>query len=105
MPAGSVSAWIPIRTTCIPGHVLTTMLKRVDVATREVFDSALESRWQPGVRVLGLKEDGVGWALDEHNRALVTPAMRSAADEAARAIVAGELKVHDYVADGECPAK
>ena len=88
-----------------PGHVLTSMLKRVDVAAYDVFDTARREAWQSGVRVLGLKENGVGWALDEHNEALVTPAMRTAADEAARQIVAGEIKVHDYVTEGDCPAK
>ena len=88
-----------------PGHVLTSMLKRVDVAAYDVFDSARRDAWQSGVRVLGLAENGVGWALDEHNDALVTPAMKAAAEEAARRIVAGEIRVHDYVNEGDCPAK
>ena len=88
-----------------PGHVLTSMLKRVDVAAYDVFDSARRDTWESGVRVLGLAESGIGWALDEHNEALVTVDMRAAAEEAARRIVAGELKVHDYVTDGECPVK
>ena len=88
-----------------PGHVLTSMLKRVDVAAYDVFDSARRGTWKPGVRVLGLKEEGVGWSLDEHNEALVTPAMKAAADEAARGIIAGDIEVHDYVTGGECPVK
>ena len=87
-----------------PGHMLTSMLKRVDVAAYDVFDSARRDAWESGVRVLGLEENGIGWALDEHNEALITPAMKAAADEAVRMIVAGELKVHDYVTEGECPA-
>ena len=88
-----------------PGHVLTSMLKRVDVAAYDVFDSARRDAWRSGVRVFGLKENGVGWSLDEHNEALVTPAMRSAAEDAVERIVAGEIEVHDYVADGACPVK
>ena len=88
-----------------PGHVLTSMLKRVDVAAYDVFDSARRGTWKPGVRVLGLKEEGVGWSLDEHNEALVTPAMKAAADEAAKGIIAGDIEVHDYVTGGECPVK
>ena len=87
-----------------PGNMLTSMLKRVDVAAYEVFDTAHRDAWESGVRVLGLEENGIGWALDEHNEALITPAMRAAADEAVRQIVAGEIKVHDYVTEGECPA-
>ena len=88
-----------------PGRVLTSMLKRVDVAAYDVFDSARRDAWRSGVRILGLKENGVGWSLDEHNAALVTPAMKAAAEEAAGQIVAGEIKVHDYVTEGECPVK
>ena len=52
-----------------------------------------------------MKEKGVGWSLDENNEARVTPAMKAAAGEAARQIVAGDIKVHDYVTEGECPVK
>ena len=86
-----------------PGRILTSMLKRVDVAVYKAFDSARKGTWKSGTVVLGLKEDGVGWALDEHNRKLVTPAMQSAAEAAADRIRAGRIKVHDYVADGACP--
>ena len=50
-----------------PGSVLTSMLKRVDVAAYEVYTSAMDGTWSAGIRNLGLAEDGVGWALDEHN--------------------------------------
>jgi basic membrane protein A len=87
-----------------PGHVLTSMLKRVDVAAYEVFDTARQDMWRAGIRVLGLKEGGIGWALDEFNSGLVSSAMRAAADRAVAAIKSGEIQVHDYVADGTCPA-
>ena len=85
-----------------PGSVLTSMLKRVDVAAYDVYKTAMEGTWTPGIKVLGLKEDGVGWALDEHNRALVTEEMEAAAEEARAAIIAGGLTVHDYMADNTC---
>ncbi|HEX2553858.1 MAG TPA: BMP family ABC transporter substrate-binding protein [Microvirga sp.] len=87
-----------------PGKVLTSMLKRVDVATQTTFAQAKDNTWKAGVSVLGLKEDGVGWALDEHNKALVTPEMKAAADKAAADIKAGTIKVHDYMSDSKCPA-
>jgi basic membrane protein A len=86
-----------------PGKVLTSMLKRVDVATLTSFSDAKDGKWKPGVLVLGLNEKGVDWALDEHNKALITPAMKAAADKAAAAIVSGTVKVHDYMSDGKCP--
>jgi basic membrane protein A len=86
-----------------PGKVLTSMLKRVDTATYNTFKQAKDGTWKPGVSVLGLKEDGVGWALDEHNKALVTPEMKAAADKAAEEIKSGAIKVHDYMSDSKCP--
>ena len=62
-----------------PGSVLTSMLKRVDVAVYNAFKTAMEGTWEPGVKSLGLAEDGVGYALDEHNRELITRRDRAAA--------------------------
>ncbi|MCB5174036.1 MULTISPECIES: BMP family lipoprotein [Microvirga] len=86
-----------------PGKVLTSMVKRVDNATYNVFDQAKKGTFKSGVSVLGLKEDGVAWALDEHNKALITPEMKAAADKAAEGIKSGAIKVHDYMSDSKCP--
>jgi len=85
-----------------PGKVLTSMLKRVDVAAYNSFKEARDGTWKPGVSVLGLKEDGVGWALDDNNKALITPEMKAAADKAKADIIAGTVKVHDYMSDSKC---
>jgi basic membrane protein A len=86
-----------------PGKVLTSMLKRVDVAVFEAMSDAKDGGWTDGVYVLGLAEGGVGWALDDNNRALITPEMQAAADAAAAEIASGALVVHDYMADSACP--
>jgi basic membrane protein A len=86
-----------------PGKVLTSMTKRVDVAVYDAFADAKADKWTAGIKVLGLKEGGVGWADDDDNRALITPAMRSAVEKAAADIVAGRIEVHDYMADKACP--
>ncbi|PZN99097.1 MAG: BMP family ABC transporter substrate-binding protein [Hyphomicrobiales bacterium] len=85
-----------------PGKVLTSMLKRVDVAAYSSFQAARDGTWKPGISVLGLKEDGVGWALDDANKALVTPEMKAAADKARGDIISGAVKVHDYMSDSKC---
>ena len=87
-----------------PGKVLTSMLKRVDVATYNTFKQAKDNTWKAGVSVLGLAEDGVGFAMDDNNKSLVTPEMKAAADKAAADIKAGTIKVHDYMSDSKCPA-
>ncbi len=85
-----------------PGKVLTSMLKRVDVAVAEAMTAGTEL--ETGVKVLGLAENGVGYALDENNAELVTEEMKAAVDEASQKIIAGEIEVHDYSADDSCPA-
>ncbi len=85
-----------------PGKVLTSMLKRVDVATHTAFTQARDQNWG-GHRVLGLKEDGVGWADDEHNKALITSQMRDAVNAASADIKSGKVTVHDYMANNQGP--
>ena len=85
-----------------PGKVLTSMLKRVDVAVYNAFKEA--ENLKPGVTRLDLKADGVGYAMDENNAALVTPEMQATVDAAAAKIKSGELVVHDYMSDDTCPA-
>jgi len=86
-----------------PGKVLTSMVKHVDVAVYDAFQDAKADKWTAGVRVLGLKENGVGWALDDYNKALITPAMKAAVEKAEKDILSGTLVVHDYMADKTCP--
>jgi basic membrane protein A len=86
-----------------PGTMLTSMLKRVDLAVYNSFKTAMDGSWKPGLQVLGLAEDGVGWALDEHNQALITDDMKAKVEQAKADIVAGAIKVHDYTADNSCP--
>lgn len=88
-----------------PGSVLTSMLKRVDVAVYDAMMDVMNGEWSNGVVVLGLAEDGVGWALDEHNEDLITPEMREAVEAAEQAIIAGDVVVHDYTTDGACPVQ
>lgn len=85
-----------------PGKVLTSMMKRVDNAVYEAFKEG--EALTPGINVMGLANDGVGYAMDENNAALVTPEMQAKVDEAAAKIKAGEIVVHDYMADNTCPA-
>lgn len=86
-----------------PGKVLTSMLKRVDNATISTFTAAKDGTWKPGVTVLGLKENGVGWALDDNNKSLITPELKSAVDAASADIISGKVQVHDYMSDSKCP--
>jgi basic membrane protein A len=85
-----------------PGSVLTSMTKRVDNAVYEAFKEG--EALTPGINVMGLANDGVGYAMDENNASLVTPEMQAAVDAAAEKIKSGEIVVHDYMSDDTCPA-
>jgi basic membrane protein A len=85
-----------------PGSVLTSMLKRVDNAVYEAFTQGVEM--EPGINVMSLANEGVGYAMDENNASLVTAEMQAAVDAAAAQIKDGTLTVHDYMSDNTCPA-
>jgi len=81
-----------------PGSVLTSAVKRVDVAVFKAFSDAKNGTWKPGQLVLGLAEDGVDYSLDEHNRKLITPEMEARLQRAKADIIGGKLKVSEYKA-------
>ena len=85
-----------------PGTMLTSMIKRVDVAAYNAFAAVRDGTWEPGLLDLGLAEDGVGWALDEHNAELVSDDVAAALDAARDAVIAGEVTVIDYRTDNSC---
>ena len=84
-----------------PGSVLTSMLKRVDVAVEDAFTSGEDV--ETGIFVFGLAEEGVGYALDENNESLITAEMQAEVDAAREAIIAGDITVHNFTEDGSCP--
>jgi basic membrane protein A len=86
-----------------PGSVLTSMLKRVDVAAYETFRDAKAGNFTSGLVTLGLAEGGVDWALDDNNASLVTADMKAAVEKAKADIIGGAVKVHDYTSDESCP--
>ncbi|MBN9070606.1 MAG: BMP family ABC transporter substrate-binding protein [Rhizobiales bacterium] len=86
-----------------PGKVLTSMVKRVDVAVYNAYMDAKDGKFTAGVNSLGLKENGVDWADDENNKPLITDEMRAAVEKAKADIIAGTIKVHDYMTDEKCP--
>ena len=80
-----------------PGTMLTSMVKRVDVAVYNSF-----KQHKAGVTSLGLKEGGVDYAIDAHNARLVPAAMKAKVDAAKADIIAGKIKVTDYMAANKC---
>ena len=86
-----------------PGNMLTSMVKRVDVAAYQYFMDTHKGMFSAGVMQLGLAEDGVDWAVDEHNQSLVAGEIESAVAAAKEAIISGKIAVHNYEDDQSCP--
>ncbi len=85
-----------------PGQVLTSMVKRVDNAVEEAM--AQGEDLETGIVVMGVDNEGVGYAMDEFNAELVTDEMQARVEEAKAAIASGDLEVHDYTETDSCPA-
>ncbi|PHP28599.1 BMP family lipoprotein [Limimaricola cinnabarinus] len=85
-----------------PGKVLTSMVKRVDNAVYDAFEAGTDI--ETGINVMGVNNEGVGIAVDEHNEALVTEEMTAAVEDAKAKIASGEIEVHDYMSDEGCPS-
>jgi len=79
-----------------PGSVLTSCVKRVDVAVYTAFMDAKNNAWKAGSKELGLECDGVGYSIDEYNRSLITPAMEARLNQAKADIISGKISVPEY---------
>jgi len=86
-----------------PGSVLTSMLKRVDVAAYETFKDAKEGKFSSGVKILGIAEGGVDWSEDNNNAPLITADIKSAIEAARADILSGKVSVHNYETTSSCP--
>ena len=76
-----------------PGSVLTSMEKHIDTVVYDVIQRVAEKRFAAGTITYGLKEGGVGYAVDEHNARLLKPEVGQKADRIRQDIIAGRIKV------------
>jgi len=85
-----------------PGTMLSSMMKRVDVAVYATAMAARSGTWKPGIQVLGLKDQGVALAMDADNAKLVSADMKKTLGTVEADIVAGKIKVATYTAEAGC---
>ena len=81
-----------------PGFVLTSMMKRVDVAVYRTVQEVVEGRFKGGIHLFGLENEGVSYALDDYNRALIPQPVLDQVEHAKQEIIAGRIKVTDAMA-------
>ncbi len=78
-----------------PGHILTSMMKRVDIAVFSIVKERVEQHFRGGVHVYGLDNDGVGFALDNYNQSLISQDVIKQVNAAKAQIIEGKIKVTD----------
>lgn len=79
-----------------PGLVLTSMLKRVDVAVYNACRDAQSGKFTGGLQRFGLSNEGVDFALDANNEKLLDKATLEKVRALKADIISGKVKVPDY---------
>ncbi|MCB0327067.1 MAG: BMP family ABC transporter substrate-binding protein [Bdellovibrionales bacterium] len=79
-----------------PGNILTSMLKRVDVAVYETIKEAMNGNFEGGVKRFSLEDKGIDYAIDQYNKDLINQETIDQLEKTKKQIISGELKVPDY---------
>jgi len=79
-----------------PGRVLTSMIKRVDLAVYSTIEQEQQGKFAAGSFTLGIKENAIDWAMDEHNKGLISPETLKKVNEYKEKIIKGAIQVPDY---------
>jgi basic membrane protein A len=79
-----------------PGLILTSMLKRVNLAVFATIEEAKAGKFTGGVKRFGLPDKGVDYAVDQYNEKILPESVRQRADELKAEIIAGKIVVPDY---------
>jgi basic membrane protein A and related proteins len=78
-----------------PGYVLTSMVKRLDNAVFQIIQDKVNGKFQGGVHVYGLPNEGVGYAIDQDSKDLISPDIIQQVEAAKQKIINGQIKVTD----------
>ncbi len=81
-------------------QILTSMVKRVDVAVYDTIKGLVNGKYKAGVQSFGLKEGGVGYALNDFNRPMISDIVPRL-EALKKDIIAGKIKVPDNRKDLE----
>jgi basic membrane protein A len=76
-----------------PGRILTSMMKRVDNAVYETVADLYRGKWQPGERILGIREGGLSLSPMKYTRKDVPPKVLEDIEKLTRMIAEGKLIV------------
>jgi basic membrane protein A and related proteins len=77
----------------LPGTIVTSMVKRADVAVFDAIRAVVEHRFVSGMRVFGLAEDGVDYVHDGPHGALLPEEVRARVELCRDEVVSGKVVV------------
>lgn len=83
-----------------PGRVLTSILKRIDVAIYQTIEDAKSGRFSGGKREFGIANGGIDFAVDRFNESIMDPEIKKKLEQFKREIAGGVIKVPDYYLTG-----
>lgn len=78
------------------GFVLTSMVKRVDVAVYKTLEMIEQNKWSHGIQYLGLKDGALDFSVDKHNRMLISDEGLERVMTAKEHIINGLIEVEMY---------
>ncbi|MBX6333616.1 MAG: BMP family ABC transporter substrate-binding protein, partial [Gemmatimonadaceae bacterium] len=76
-----------------PGHVLTSMVKKVDAAVYDQIDRVRRGAFKGGIYEYGLAEGGVGYVYDARNKVLIPDSVHARVEALKQDIIAGRIHV------------
>jgi basic membrane protein A len=77
-----------------PGHILTSMVKMVDISVFDIIKDVKENKFKGGiVNTFGLQNKGVDYIYDDNNKKLIPDEARKKVEEIRAKIISGEIKV------------
>ncbi len=88
-----------------PGFILTSMLKRVDIAVYDTIKEARDGHFAAGTNRFGLKSKGIDYAVDQYNEKLISAEQKSQLEKLKEQIISGKIVVPDYYKQNSKPTK
>jgi len=81
----------------MPGTIVTSMIKRGDVAVFDTIRAVTDKRFSGGLTSFGLAEDGVGYVNEGPHAIAIPDEVKKRVAELAQRVVKGEIKVPDQL--------
>jgi basic membrane protein A len=80
----------------MPGTVITSMIKRGDVAVYDIVDDVIKGRFHGGMRIFGLKEDGVDYVHEGPHADAIPDDVKAKVQGLREDVIAGRISVPNH---------